>query len=103
MLNRHDHIYQDFSRKVIQSSHFTSVAKNPRALEGCKVILCTLSMLSNYKLSIFTSKIPINYLVVDEASQINVSDYISPLSSISTIQKLCFIGDDKQCEFLDFV
>lgn len=56
-------------------------------------------MLSNYHLHKFTSKIPINYLVVDEASQINVSDYIAPLSTIPTIQKLCFIGDDKQCEF----
>lgn len=97
-LNRHSDIYYDFPGKVIQSVDFRKYRNDPKALEGCKVILCTLSMLSNHHLSIFTSKIPIKYLVVDEASQINVSNYISPLSTIPTIQKLCFIGDNKQCE-----
>ena len=57
-------------------------------------------MLSNSKINLFTSKVPIKTLVVDEASQIALGDYMSPLKKFSTIQKLCFIGDDKQCEWL---
>lgn len=69
-----------------------------RELEGCKVILCTLSMLSHPKIELFTGKVPVRALVVDEASQIALGDYVSPLKNFSTIQKLCFIGDDKQCK-----
>lgn len=99
---RHDHLYNTISTKVIQSSAFREIKKNPSPLLGCKVILCTLSMLSNHLITTFTSKVPINYLVVDEASQIKVSDYISPLEKFSSIKKLCFIGDDKQCELYNF-
>lgn len=53
-------------------------------------------------LNFITSKVPIRSLVVDEASQINVSQYIHPLSSFTQIRKLCFIGDDKQCELYLF-
>ncbi|THG99082.1 hypothetical protein EW026_g3215 [Hermanssonia centrifuga] len=44
----------------------------------------------------FTFKVPIKTVVIDEASQIAVADYIAPLQSFPTIEKLCFIGDDKQ-------
>ena len=39
-------------------------------------------------------------VVVDEASQIEIGNYIPLLSSYSSIRKICFFGDDKQCEFL---
>lgn len=59
-------------------------------------------MLSNPRIDMFTNKIPIKSLVVDEASQIALSDFVHPLSSLKSLEKLSFIGDDKQCMFLDY-
>jgi hypothetical protein len=60
-------------------------------------------MLSNARLleKGFTDAVPMNTLVVDEASQIEVGDYTTVFSTFkSTLRKMCFIGDDKQCEFV---
>jgi superfamily I DNA and/or RNA helicase len=57
-------------------------------------------MLSNPRIGLFTAKVPLKTLVIDEASQIALSNYVAPLGAFSSIQKLCFIGDDKQCEFI---
>jgi len=74
-----------------------------RLLLGSRVILCTLSMLSNSKLSRFTLLVPIELVLVDEASQIEIGDYLPMLSRFSkTLRKLVFIGDDKQCSYLCF-
>jgi regulator of nonsense transcripts 1 len=55
-------------------------------------------MLSNRFIRKFTSRIPIRTLVVDEASQIEVGDYVTVFSDFhSTLRKAIFIGDDKQC------
>jgi regulator of nonsense transcripts 1 len=45
---------------------------------------------------------PLNTLVVDEASQIHVGDYIPVFynKKYGTLRKACFIGDDKQCKYL---
>lgn len=69
-------------------------------LKDCPVVLCTLSMLSSFALcrSGGFSAAPIKTLVIDEASQIEIGDYIPLLTSHSTIRKVCFIGDDKQCK-----
>jgi superfamily I DNA and/or RNA helicase len=40
--------------------------------------------------------VPMKYLVVDEASQIEVGDYIPVFFKYESIRKVCFIGDDKQ-------
>jgi hypothetical protein len=40
---------------------------------------------------------PVKTLIVDEASQIEVGDYLAVFDSYKTIRKMCFIGDDKQC------
>ena len=93
---RHEHLYKQISRRIIRSDDFK---KAPREIVGCRVILCTLSMLSHFKIDLFTANVPINTLVVDEASQIALSSYVAPLGTFSSIQKLCFIGDDKQCKF----
>ena len=68
-------------------------------LDGVSVILCTLSMLSNEKLKpVFMKKVPMNVLVVDEASQIEIGNYIPSFTQYeSTLRKVCFIGDNKQC------
>lgn len=39
-------------------------------------------------------------LIVDEASQIEVGNYISVFSTFHSLRKACFIGDDKQCKCL---
>jgi hypothetical protein len=61
-------------------------------------------MLSNSKLSFFTRLVPVEIVVVDEASQIEIGDYLPMLSLFqTTLQKLVFIGDDKQCSYLYFL
>ncbi|KAI0649113.1 P-loop containing nucleoside triphosphate hydrolase protein [Trametes meyenii] len=89
----HEHIYGQVIRNVITSAEFRSAA--PR-VKGVPVILCTLSMLSHPRISMFTCANPIKTMVIDEASQITLGNYISPLKRFSTINKLCMIGDDKQ-------
>lgn len=43
---------------------------------------------------------PIKVLIVDEASQIEIGNYIPVFSNFSgTLRKACFIGDDKQCQY----
>jgi len=60
------------------------------------VILCTLSMLSHDRVAEFTQLVPVEVVVVDEASQIEIGDYLPLLFHFPTLQKLVFIGDDKQ-------
>jgi hypothetical protein len=50
-----------------------------------------------------TRSVPIKTLVVDEASQIEVGDYMSVFYGHDTIRKMCFIGDDKQCTLSFFI
>ncbi|KAF7424522.1 hypothetical protein PC9H_009829 [Pleurotus ostreatus] len=71
----HEHLYQKIQPHVIQSDEFTEYLGV--RLKGVQVILCTLSMLSNKHISRFTSSVPLQTLVVDEASQIEVGDYVS--------------------------
>ena len=83
-----------------------------------KVVLCTISTLSNPSLgskNIFNF-VPVANLVVDEASQIGIVNYMVSLSTLFTYQnaqldpqhilamfkqlrKVCFFGDPKQREF----
>ncbi|KAF9451887.1 hypothetical protein P691DRAFT_294664 [Macrolepiota fuliginosa MF-IS2] len=90
----HDHLYSDVNRNVIRSDEFTTLG--PNQTRGIKVYLCTLSMLAHPLLRIFVSKCPLNTLIVDEASQIHVADYVSIFYKYSSLRKACFIGDDKQ-------
>ena len=62
-------------------------------------MLCTLDTISNPKLREFTQAIPINSVVIDEASQIEIGQYL-PLFELfgGTLRKLSFIGDNKQRE-----
>ncbi|EED85947.1 predicted protein [Postia placenta Mad-698-R] len=92
-LGWHEHLYQRLNANIIRSDEFRIAEKQ---LNGCPVVLCTLSMLSNPRVQGFMHVVSINTLVVDEASQIAIQDYVPPLSIYSTIQKMCFIGDNKQ-------
>jgi len=54
-------------------------------------------MLSNSNIFKFTKEIPLKTMVVDEASQIEVGNYLSIFTNFKhSLRKLCFIGDDKQ-------
>ncbi|KAG6862497.1 hypothetical protein C0995_000044 [Termitomyces sp. Mi166 len=91
----HDHIYaQNVREKIIISNRFKFVS--PKDIKGCKVMLCTLSMLSHINIGTFTSHNPIKTLIVDEASQIEINNYVSVLVTSSKLRKMCFIGDDRQ-------
>ena len=86
---------------MIRSDELTSRGFNARAtLQRSQVILCTLSMLSSQPLqrSGILRVVPIKTMVVDEASQIEIGDYIAVFTEHKSIRKVCFIGDDKQCE-----
>lgn len=68
-----------------------------RLLLGSRVVLCTLSLLSNARLSTFVRLVPPQVIIFDEASQIEIGDYLPPLNRFRpTLRKLVFIGDDKQ-------
>lgn len=68
-------------------------------LLGARVILCTISMLSAYRIVDcgFTKVVPVQTVIIDEASQIEVGDYLPVLARFrTTLRKIVFIGDDKQ-------
>ena len=59
-------------------------------------------MLSNMKLGNFCRLVPPQTVIFDEASQIEIGDYFPILTNFcSTLRKLVFIGDDKQCGLED--
>jgi hypothetical protein len=60
------------------------------------VILCTLSMLSSLRPQL-VQIVPVETLIVDEASQIPIGDYLYAFHAFAlTLRRACFIGDDKQ-------
>jgi hypothetical protein len=81
---RHEHLYTELEDNglIIRSDDFSphgnSAVATERLFLDCTVVLCTISMLSNPMLAqanVF-AVVPVDILVIDEASQINVSDYI---------------------------
>ncbi len=100
LFKRHEHLYRRLARLVIRSAEFgRSLVETERVLGGAKVILCTISILSHPRLGSagFISLVPVDTVIIDEASQIEVSDYIPMISKFGKkIRKLVFIGDDKQ-------
>ena len=106
---RHEHLYERIQNNLIRSDEFVDDAVAvQRLLLGSRVLLCTISMLSNFKLGTFTRLVPPQTVIFDEASQIEVGEYFPMLTLFrSTLRKLVFIGDDQQCErehlFFSFV
>ncbi|KAJ7274279.1 P-loop containing nucleoside triphosphate hydrolase protein [Mycena haematopus] len=96
----HEHLYEKINPNLIRSDKLTDdIVAIDRRLLGSKVILCTLSMLSNPRISAVTHIVPIQTVIVDEASQVQIGDYLPMVSLFSTtLRKLVFIGDDKQCD-----
>lgn len=97
---RHEHLYKKIEHNVLRSDNFakTHVEAKRQLLES-RIILCTLSMLSNDKIHVFTHIVPIQTVIFDEASQIEIGDYLPMLIRFRpSLRKLIFIGDNKQCE-----
>ena len=88
---------------MIESGNFQhSIVDNESLVEGVRVILCTVSMLSANRVADcgFTAIVPVQTVIVDEASQIEAGDYLPILARYkTTLRKMIFIGDDKQCMY----
>ena len=99
MLSRHEHLYRRIEKNIIISDKFSQPGFIYKALQGTQVILCTLSMISNQKLKLagVTQKVPIENVIIDEASQIEVGQYVPLFKTFGkSLRKICFVGDDKQ-------
>ncbi|KAG6900796.1 hypothetical protein C0993_000115 [Termitomyces sp. T159_Od127] len=98
----HEHLYSNLVSNLIRSDDFPDdVVETERLLLDSRVMLCTLSMLSHAKLTFFNHVVPLQTIIVDEASQIEIGDYLPPLQRFkTTLRKLVFIGDDKQRRYL---
>ncbi|KAJ7928927.1 P-loop containing nucleoside triphosphate hydrolase protein [Mycena leptocephala] len=95
------HLYEKIMDNVIRSDDLTDnfEVMEERMLHS-RVVLCTLSMLSNPRISAVTRLVPLQTLMVDEASQVEIGDFLPLLYLFAkSLQKMVFIGDDKQCKF----
>lgn len=121
-LCRHEELYEEVKDVVIRSDGLNqNVPKSiiRQMFDGVTLVLSTLSMLSNPLLTdhgIFKI-IPMRSLVIDEASQIDVFEFMVPVLGIfgskcfvilstqhlfykfsKDLKKVCFFGDPRQRE-----
>lgn len=93
----HEHVYEKIQEKLIRSDELPD---NPgalqRTLHGTCIMLSTLSMLSNPALDDVFEFIPVTQLVIDEASQINLFDFMHLFEKYKDLKKVCFFGDPHQ-------
>ncbi|KAF7980215.1 hypothetical protein HWV62_39321 [Athelia sp. TMB] len=75
----HEHIYEEIQQHLLLTDELSAdPGATERLINGCQVVLCTLSMLSSYLLQdrrVFQI-VPVEVLVVDEASQIEIGEYM---------------------------
>ena len=101
--NRHEHLYGDILQaRLIRSDELSKdIVGAERQLLDARVVLCTLAMLSSPFITPYTRIAPVHTIIFDEASQIEVGDYIPAIRHFSsTLRKMVFIGDNKQCLYL---
>lgn len=100
--HRHDHLYNNIIGNVIDTAQLGRKPKDAKKLFGtARVILCTLSMLSQPKIAeagLMDHLVIPETLIIDEASQIEKSGYLTPFTQLKRLSRVCFIGDDKQCK-----
>ncbi|KAI6155141.1 AAA domain-containing protein, partial [Pisolithus tinctorius] len=94
----HEHLYERLEPCLIRSDTFSEdIVGASRQLRGARVILCTLGMLSNDHIAPFLHVNPVDFLIFDEGSQIEVGNYLPVFDRFAqTLTKTVFIGDDKQ-------
>lgn len=103
-LFRHEHLYNEIPTDNIITSNEYKAKRH--TTKGCRVILTTLSTLSSISLQKhgFLKNVPLQILVIDEASQVERDALQLVLSNCSkNLQKICLIGDNKQCEIFQFL
>lgn len=77
--SRHEHLYEEIRQRLIRSDDlFDDKVATERLLGGSSIILCTVSMLSNPALDEcgVYDLVPVEHLVVDEASQIDSFEFM---------------------------
>ncbi|KAI6108102.1 P-loop containing nucleoside triphosphate hydrolase protein [Pisolithus sp. B1] len=92
------HFYEKLQACLICSDTFSdNVVGASEQLRESRIILCTLGMLSNDKIAPFVHVTPVDVLIFDEGSQIEVGNYLPVLHRfMNTLTKIVFIGDPKQ-------
>ncbi|KAJ7455343.1 P-loop containing nucleoside triphosphate hydrolase protein [Mycena galericulata] len=100
----HEHLYEKINANLIKSEEFINdLVATEQQLMGSRVILCTLSMLSSLRISAIMRLVPLETVIVDEASQVEIGNFIPMISRFSkSLRKIVFIGDDKQCEMAPY-
>ncbi|PIL32979.1 hypothetical protein GSI_05097 [Ganoderma sinense ZZ0214-1] len=94
----HEHLYYGIEDDLIRTDDFGHGFDPRNQIGETKVILCTLSMLSNpclREMGVFAYR-PVERLVVDEASQIDTFEFMHLFHSFSKLEKVCMFGDPKQ-------
>lgn len=95
----HEHLYVQIQEKLMRSDELPdNVMGMGRALGDSCIVLSTLSMLSNPALEANGTfdLVPVERLVIDEASQIKIFEFISVFEKFQDLEKVCFFGDPKQ-------
>ncbi|KAI0644790.1 P-loop containing nucleoside triphosphate hydrolase protein, partial [Trametes meyenii] len=97
----HEHLYEGaVEHTLIRSDELNrpNGFDAPRRIGDDQIILCTLAMLSSPALEtqgIFKYR-PVQRLVVDEASQIDTSEFLHLFHKFEKLEKVCMFGDPKQ-------
>ncbi|KAL1940365.1 hypothetical protein VTO73DRAFT_8937 [Trametes versicolor] len=95
----HEHLYKKLEGRFVRSDElFADAADVERMLGSSSLILCTISMLSNPAIDncgIF-DVIPVERLIVDEASQIDTFEFMHLFHKFRRLEKVCMFGDPKQ-------
>ncbi|OCH91054.1 P-loop containing nucleoside triphosphate hydrolase protein [Obba rivulosa] len=95
----HEHLYDQLENHLVRSDDLgRDLVGTERLLGGSEVMLCTLSMLSNPALDTagVYRAVPVERLVVDEASQIDTFDFMHLFHKFKNLEKVCLFGDPKQ-------
>ncbi|KAH9925853.1 P-loop containing nucleoside triphosphate hydrolase protein [Epithele typhae] len=95
----HEHLYLRLSKHFIESNKLFNDKDNVRLLIGdTKILLCTVSMLSNPFMDSFGvfKHVSVQRLIVDEASQIDAFQFMHLFHKFKALEKVCLFGDPKQ-------
>ncbi|KAJ3740673.1 P-loop containing nucleoside triphosphate hydrolase protein [Lentinula detonsa] len=96
----HEHIYEKIVGRLIRTDELpNNTLGMSRLIGNSKVVLSTLGLLSNPAIESngLFDIVPFERLVVDEASQINVFEYMSIFHKFrKSLVKVCFFGDPQQ-------
>ncbi|KAI0740540.1 P-loop containing nucleoside triphosphate hydrolase protein [Earliella scabrosa] len=95
----HEHLYESIEERLIRSDDlFSDPVYTERKLSGATTILCTVAMLSNPALdsSAVFRFVPVERLIVDEASQIDSFEFLHLFHTFKRLEKVCMFGDPKQ-------